>query len=74
MSALIIVDISMILIRSTLMMFFCNFVMMWLILLLRLLCFHKKRKKMKVNIFPSIQYIHNLYNYLFLCGFSVCTV
>lgn len=44
MSALIIVDISMILIRSTLMMFFCNFVMMWLILLLRLLCFHKKKE------------------------------
>lgn len=53
MSALIIVDISMILIRSTLMMFFCNFVMMWLILLLRLLCFHKKRKENEGKYFPQ---------------------
>lgn len=66
--ALIIVDISIILIRSTLMMFFCNFVMTWLILLLRLLWSFPYKKK-KVNVFPNIQYLHNLYNYLFLCRF-----
>lgn len=70
-SALIIVDISIILIRSTLMCFFlsifCSFVMTWLIELLRLLCSHTKNEG---KYFPQ-QYLHNLYNYLFLCDFSV---
>lgn len=50
--ALIIVDISIILIRSTLMMFFCNFVMTWLISLLRLFWPFPYKKK-KVNVSPQ---------------------
>ncbi len=64
--ALIIVDISIILIRSTLMMFFCNFCHDVVNFVIEITFPYKKKK---VNVSPNIQYLHNLYNYLFLCRF-----